>query len=249
MEEITEAQSTKLSNFKEQLSQIKVNIDISNKELESKLEELHNKNVAIRILENDINELESEKNLLVKRKAELLQPIRDAVKELENNKTDFDKYVKEKERIISEFEDSIELRNSRITYLDSIIKNRENEFNILENKISKLSIDFTNLTDSYECEKNKLQSKISEDTEDYESLKRSIKYLESEKKIKFNELIELKELVDKERSKIEIPSQQLYLANRELDRRERSLKILYSRVKKAFELLYPNQNIDNIIKL
>lgn len=249
MEEITEAQSTKLGNFKEQLSQIKVNIDISNKELESKLEELRNKNVALRALEENIKELEVEKNLLVKRKAELLQPIRDAVRELENNKTDFDKYVKEKERIISEFEDNIELRNSRITYLDSVIKDGEKELGILEDKISKLSINFTNLIDSYEDEKNKLQFKISEDAEYYESLKNDIKHLESEKKTKFNEWVELKELVDKERNKIEIPSQQLYLANRELDRREKSLKILYSRVKKAFELMYPNQNIDNIIKL
>lgn len=251
--EITKEQENKLGNFKEQLASIKRNISDANIELEGILsaKEKESSAFAARLKEHDfyVVKMQNEKLELIdfiKREKVKLD------KEILNIKLDREKLSKEIKDIKKEREACIKLNDDALRNVSSLNK----EASKLSEDIGALGSNILSLTKKekeLEFNLSVLRSTCStmQDDIDFYSDKHEeiIKLANSEILEKQKELISIEEKVKEEASKIKIPRENFDNEKAEFEIYKKNITIIYQRTKKAWEKIYPGQNIDNVIKL
>lgn len=235
----------KQDNATAQLNVIKVNIQVANDELsgllstketiESELGSLKEESVRISELNAKADKDREDKDSALEAKRIAFEQ---SVDEFNNKKADFDNYVSEKNKEIDD----------KKTNLESTIINLNDTINKLEDSKSKLESYIDSLEKQVESNKEEISLLISEkNTIDSELAKAKDEYTsfinnsKKEKEIYESELESVKQKVQEEKDKIKLPFELHNQRVAEFERRERNFKILFTRFKKEFKRVYPNQ--------
>lgn len=246
-------QMIKLGDFKEQLGSVLGNIDSANKELEEVLLKLESSKkdflkqqeyYTTQIAESN-KKLESTKLLI---ESEMSRIASESDK-LAKSKITFDKKVSAKEKEMLDIDKTIQVKNNELIRLqDSITELVIQKENLLKTTESLADV-VTNSTTAIN-ESIRILNDLNEKNQTIEKdniLKIAlIQRLIDNKNKELNQLIEETQL---ESQKVANAYEALRLESEEFDKKYNDLTILHLRTKRAWETLYPGQNLDNIIKV
>lgn len=256
MEELTKAEESRILSFKEQLGSIKRNITATNKELENLLV---NKSLAETAFIMKQKTIASEIDKLNKEKESLVEFIESERKRLANEQELVEAGKKELEQKRTEQELELFSKQEKV---DEDVSKQERILEILKNEIEQAQND-----------RKKAEALLLIASTQLESARAEARHVERESALQLKDLNKInkereeaisittkeinrlqkelstaEEKVRKEVEKITIPKETIRLENEKLDYKRKQVEIIYRRTKRAWERLYPGQNLDNVIK-
>lgn len=254
--EITKTQENTLGNFNEQLRSVKTNVSVANDELEGILKAKDEESAAF---ENALvthaevmAQLRKERIDTEEANRETRDQLAGETRKLEADMASFEMYrVASVGGIESGYEALAEEKRSSEYYLVALreeIKKLTDEMQSLGSSCMKLTTQEAELNESV----NFLiaATTTAEDDVKYftQQKEETVALADKEIKSKQEELMQLESRIAEETEKIQLPKENLDLREIQLEQRAKQIEILYQRTKKAFQRMYPDRDIDNLIK-
>lgn len=254
MDELTEVQSIRLGDFKEQLASIKTNIAIANKELEATLEK---KRLADESFELTSAQKAEVLSGLSGQIAEItdgfekkMQAINSETVKLDADKLEFDKY---KNKIEAELvEDAAAMEKDRVADEQYREKLRDDIA-----KLEKVCDRYLEKSSDYLKKHNRIESdmlkvsaakqKLTGELADLD-LEKSNKLAEFDKeKVKLTkELTDLKKQVKAEADKVTVPRESLHAEMEKFKQDKADVVTMYARTQRLYSAMYPNKTLEEI---
>jgi chromosome segregation ATPase len=257
MEELTKTEQIKLGNFKEHLAALKREVAQVNDEL-SRLVAARDKEREVFHKEKTLND--KELSILKKELAAVKQETETELRKIENERTvlaaDKKAFTDYSEKELEHIQKLRDAAQRDIEHKEEKIQEAKERFALLDHEIKLMGKDAEELSETIadlEVILSRNQNLVREKEIELASL--SEQYEEKNAQLAKETIrlekeiakLENEALVAGEKIKVGILSLQSEEASAE--RKRKQLQILYNRTKKAFEQLYPGQNLDNLIKL
>jgi len=249
---MTPEEEIKINNFKEQYNSIKKNIEIANTELEHSHARTKGAEETLASLGFKVEDAVAQLDMLHGQAAVIHQNIAHDLNELTRRERELD----EREKIFfSQKADEEEKLQKTITQLSSqiaLIQDEIKKLNDLKKEVSEdyaLALGKTQLAyEQFEKVEDAIQILHDQHLDLQTKHDHLVKLANEEIKAKQVELTSVEKKIAEEVEKVRSPKESLVKEIQEFERKKDNLEVMYRRTKYAFEQIYPNQDLDTLIK-
>lgn len=253
---MTELEQNTINDFREQLTSIKKNIVAENNKLEAVFKtkeveaaDMEKKRIAHNVAIAELVRIRTELDTSIVTDRNVLTA---DVRHFESNKREWEhKKLDEERKLANGF---AELEREKQLAENSLLSLREEsqglilEVQAVSERVDDLSKQQNELSRSIEAleqEKRFIEIDIADVSKRRDE---TVALADKEIKAKQAELIALEKRVAEETEKVRLPKENLLLMQADMVHRTEQLEIIYQRTKKAWARIYPNQDIDNVLK-